>query len=1320
MPGVLEGLALYVGTAVGSATAGAVIVYGGTALALGYTAYNTAMTKAKRAEQKARAQARNRAQEIQNMQLGTVAPRRYIYGETITNGHCVFQETGGTGNKFLYRMVYLGEGPINDATELYFNDVNQTSYLNSASNLTSTTNAAAIVSGPYALYASAVVGLNGGAGATRSALNIVANTSWTSDCKMTGNAWLAYQLQHNNEVWTQGIPNIRVKVQGRKLYDPRLDGTVSGGSGTHRYNDETTWAYSNNSALCILDFLINAMKVDVDDIDLGSFQTAADTCDDNVTITDSSGSTTTEKRYTTNGVAFLDEEVISTLENLLIPCHGSLIEEGGTIRLLVPGETTTVTANLDEDDFVSELSIKVNAQISTRINTVGGTFTSATEDYQEVDFNPISSSSLIADDGREHIQEVSMSMVTSEAHAQRLASIILKENALTNSISVTLKPEFAYLRVGDIVTVTFQPEVTGGTGTDSILTTATKFQIISYNLQQNGEVSVELQEYADASYTWDTADHNYVVRTALADSFIDTIPAPTLGTPSRENFLDETGAQVLAMRIPITHGSHPNFAYTQIKLVKIQFTSGNVTRNASDFQSFDIGADAGSVLFSGMSVIPPIGSAAGDYIRYQVYAQTVTENGKRSSLSSISFQTIHTGGYIQKDTTAPPTPNQPTVTAGVKNLVIDFSNYTKPDDFNLMKIVEVTQGGDVVVGTSLGTSFVHAGLTQNTTHTYKLIAVDKVGNESSAGLTAQGTVAADVQGPQGPSGQSGLVVTLNGADMLINNSDPQANTSANQALFDAAFLQNNPGLSAMSEIPDDVYVWARFINNTNTSVHTNNNLTVGTRYIIASLGVGVDWHGLGLSAKIYPAIGVEFEASVTYVSQGTGGEVTTASTRRWLYSTQDWTDHAETFDTPAIFSPTVFSNEILTNLLSSQVVQASQLIVNSDVDLQDGAAWRVGKETYSDTADGLFFGNPAGTGTGNHAFAFTATSNSGTASEHGLEITPDLTKLIQPTIVKTQQGALTSAQTPTSQSSIHLQSTQPATTLKSTTLNPNAQSITINAIGGGGGGAGADGQTSSATGGGTTTYVLAITGGSNAGSYTVNALGGAAGTGYGADKWRGDGGASSSYASGGAGGGSQDAVGTGGSLGSGGGGGAGRPPDWNQSSKKGGAGGGAATVVQNTYDISGATSVTLAISSIGSGGNGGSSTRGNGGAGGTGSVNYTIQTEGLEPVILNTESEYKEGTIGRYQSWQSLSIAANTWTANPDDQPVQVMVSRIVSGGGTMSFFVADNTSGTNAVTVSYAGDVNHWINNGGVIVPKGKSFMFNASGNIMATILRT
>lgn len=46
-------------------------------------------------------------------------------------------------------------------------------------------------------------------------------------------------------------------IQGRKLYDPRLDST-NGGSGTHRLATPSTWAYSANPALALADWLYSS------------------------------------------------------------------------------------------------------------------------------------------------------------------------------------------------------------------------------------------------------------------------------------------------------------------------------------------------------------------------------------------------------------------------------------------------------------------------------------------------------------------------------------------------------------------------------------------------------------------------------------------------------------------------------------------------------------------------------------------------------------------------------------------------------------------------------------------------------------------------------------------------------------------------------------------------------------------------------------------------------------------------------------------------------------------------------------------------------
>jgi len=501
-------------------------------------------------------------------------------------------------------------------------------------------------------------------------------------------------------------------------------------------------------------------------------------------------------------------------------------------------------------------------------------------------------------------------------------------------------------------------------------------------------------------------------------------------------------------------------------------------------------------------------------------------------------------------------------------------------------------------------------------------------------------------GKKGAQGQSGLIVSLNGADIPMNNEisgveqgvDPRPNNSTTQAKLDEAFLEINPLLAQMSDIPQDAVVWGRFVfaksqtftttagqtSFTITGGHTPDAQTVviydGTQLVRGDfLSANPDSVGNSASVILQPQFLDRFGLTSVPASKSVEIRFIQASSRKWDYASQDWTDNAAEFDSPVFFSPTVLSKEVLTQSLQAQEITAGQLIVNEDVDLLDGAAWRIGKQNYSDANNGIFFGNPAGSGASNFDFAFTALSNSGLTTEHGIEFTPLLTKLIQPTITKQATGTVAIADITSTTGS--------TTTIKSASVNPNAIQVTLNGIGGGGGGEGAESQDGNrAQAGADTTYRLVITSGSNAGTYNFTASGGAAAVGRGAAKTDGDAGQASSRAAGGAGGGAFQTGGSG-SLGSGGGGGGGRDYNWNTSSKHGGAGGGAAQTINNTFDISDATEVTLSQIVVGAGGAGGDSTRGHGGSGGNGVIFGSIQTSGLDPVVLQTQTDYNNSHV---------------------------------------------------------------------------------------------
>lgn len=769
-------LLLKVGIPVGT---GMYIASATSILAVGGGARRIAEIKAAEIEADMRRKARNRAVEIQGLQIGTIAPRRFIYGQMLVNGHLVFQETAGSESRDLYRMVYLGEGPINNADQLHFNEKVMTDFVGS---LTSSGGTTASSSSEYYTYARVKVGLNGGANSTASGSHtaaLIANTEWTNTCKMTGNAWMAYTLTHNNEVWSQGAPNIRVRVEGRKLYDPRLDGSgIGGGTGAHRYDTSSTWAYSNNSALCVLDFLINGMKVAAGDIDFASFRAMADRCDEDVVIQNEAGAATTQKRYTTNGVAFLNDEVIASLEQLLAPCHGTLVEEGGVIRLIVPKDASTVVVGITEDDIISEVNISINSEVASRINKVAGTFTDAGNNYQQGDFNPISSSALITSDGREHIQQIDLAFVTDQARAQRLASIVLKENALTNTMDIVLKPKFSYLKVGDVVTVSFEPEKLANVGTDSIVTTATEWTISSYDLTPEGAVKVSLEEYQDASYEWNTADHDYLTRTALADSFTEVVPPPTIGTPVKANYLDENGNEILAVDLPFTLGNHPNFAYTSFSLRKSGVrTSDNQVIPLDIHQNFQIGAAETSITFFGMStqVAPHHASVYSSY-KYFSLSKTHTENGK----TSINVTTEITN-YVSKNISTPSLVTSVSATGGLRQIGLKWTNPTSLN-FNRAKVYKNASNNSsaaAFMGEVRGNSLIDTGLNNSESFYYWVSSVDSVENESAKVASGQATTLAEitngqdgqdstVAGPVGPSGGSTDIIFKRSGSVLTS------------------------------------------------------------------------------------------------------------------------------------------------------------------------------------------------------------------------------------------------------------------------------------------------------------------------------------------------------------------------------------------------------------------------------------------------------------------------------------------------------------------------------------------------------------------------
>ena len=116
---------------------------------------------------------------------------------------------------------------------------------------------------------------------------------WTSSHRVRGIAYLACSFEYDSKGMFNSIPQLTVVCRGKKLYDPRKDGSITGGTGSHRYATPSTFEWSDNATLCLLDYMRDnqyGKGLAESDINLQTFQSAATTAETKQDTPDYDGS----------------------------------------------------------------------------------------------------------------------------------------------------------------------------------------------------------------------------------------------------------------------------------------------------------------------------------------------------------------------------------------------------------------------------------------------------------------------------------------------------------------------------------------------------------------------------------------------------------------------------------------------------------------------------------------------------------------------------------------------------------------------------------------------------------------------------------------------------------------------------------------------------------------------------------------------------------------------------------------------------------------------------------------------------------------------
>jgi hypothetical protein len=210
-------------------------------------------------------------------------------------------------------------------------------------------------------------------------------SEWTADHRQRGCAHAAIvcrpvEQEEFSEVYNGREPEYEQTRKGVKLYDPRLDSTA-GGAGSHRLGDPSTWAWSDNAALVIGDYLAHAdgYGLGTASIDWANIAEEADIAEQQVT-TVTAETIARWRIWARYGLARDKRQQV--LADMLAACDGMTWQGAdGKIRLrLGRWEEPTVTIT---DDHILAMTAVLGPKAQQRTDSLKVLYTEAAVGYRE-------------------------------------------------------------------------------------------------------------------------------------------------------------------------------------------------------------------------------------------------------------------------------------------------------------------------------------------------------------------------------------------------------------------------------------------------------------------------------------------------------------------------------------------------------------------------------------------------------------------------------------------------------------------------------------------------------------------------------------------------------------------------------------------------------------------------------------------------------------------------------------------------------------------------------------------------------------------------
>ena len=645
------------------------------------------------------------------------APREIVYGE-VRKGGVVTHLESTDNNQYLHMFIALAGHEIESVEKIYINDEDHTSnWTRSTGIITGTTDTEKDWSGNVRVFSH--LGAQTSATDTFEDSTETLSSTYHTETELTavnsnfvgkGVAYLYVRLDYDADVFEDGIPTVTAVVRGKKVQNE--NGVAQ------------TYPASANAAYVIRDYLINEYGVDDDsaNIDTSAFSTAATVCDT------SSGSGASNK-FLVNGVLSTGNSRIENLEQLTATCGGALFWSAGQWVLKAAAFTSSVKT-LDLTDLRSKVQINTKHSGRDNFNTVRGTFNDQDQDWIEVDYPQVTSSTYLTEDNDQRsVLDLSFPLVTVSAQAQRLAKLTLNRHREQLTMTANFGLNAFNLEVGDVIKFNDYNSETEAYRYGFFSPVEKTWEVIGWRFApvENNDLQVQLtlRETSSTAFDWDADEEAIVSNNTSLPSVYTGLTVSNVSVTDKGN-TQEDGTFVGQAEVSWTQAANKFVNHYEIQYKDV---------NESSYITTTVPSSESSVIITSLEV----------GTQYNIRVRAVTATDQKGSWVS---PTPYTHGG---DNTAPSPVTGLSATGGPKIVTLDWTAPTTNSDtttlyywkgYNIYRATTNSQPASPIAFSG-SDKYVDGGLGVNTQYYYWVTALDFTGNESTA--VASGAVTTDSQ-----------------------------------------------------------------------------------------------------------------------------------------------------------------------------------------------------------------------------------------------------------------------------------------------------------------------------------------------------------------------------------------------------------------------------------------------------------------------------------------------------------------------------------------------------------------------------------------------